>query len=105
MNGGNFTNSGGGEGSPNLCKELESFEVLLSPADIIDHLLESADGKCIAGVVIRDRYPSAFRVNIQVVASLGSCQDEAVFAEGGDQFSGGQAARDAGHTVTATLGE
>ena len=77
--------------SPN---ETESLEVVLGPVRLtFDHLFERLRRECIRGLVERYRHPAPIRMIVTLVTTFLSAEGEAIFAEGANHFTSGEAAK------------
>ena len=85
-------------------QQFETAEVVLLPCGIADHCSQGSNRKCVAEEMIRDDYSSAVGVPVDAVTSANSLKDEAVCLEGLNELAGGDAPRQPGHTLTATVG-
>jgi len=73
-------------------------------ADIGDHAFESANREGFSQAVIGYYDPSAVHMPVNVMAAAGSREAKSVSMQRPDKLTGGDAARNFGHKLTATAG-
>jgi hypothetical protein len=85
-------------------EQIESVQVILGPAAIINHALKRSYRDNLAGAMSCDNHASPVRVVVNVMAPPNPTEIEAVLFQSLDEFSRAEIPGRLGHTLTTTTG-